>query len=352
MVRALARVDLGAIERNCARLAAVAAPARLCAVVKADGYGHGAVPVARAAQAGGAEWLAVAAAAEAAELRAAGIGGPLLVMGALSEEELGVALGARADVVAWREEFVASLPEGVGIHVKLDTGMGRLGTRDLDEASRVVEAAGDRIAGLMTHFATADEDDPTFLNAQLSRFQDWIARHPGVLVHAANSAATLCEPAARFDLVRCGIAVYGMDPLHRDPAAHGLEPALELASYVAEVKRARPGESAGYGRRFVADRETWIGTIPIGYGDGVRRALTNNADVLVDGRRVPLVGTVSMDNITVDLGDEPVARGAEAVLIGARSGDRILAEEMAARLDTINYEITCGISARVPREYS
>jgi alanine racemase len=352
MVRALARVDLGAIERNCARLAAVAAPARLCAVVKADGYGHGAVPVARAAQAGGAEWLAVAAAAEAAELRAAGIEGPLLVMGALSEEELGVALGARADVVAWREEFVASLPEGVGIHVKLDTGMGRLGTRDLDEASRVVEAAGDRIAGLMTHFATADEDDPTFLNAQLSRFQDWIARHPGVLVHAANSAATLCAPAARFDLVRCGIAVYGMDPLHRDPAAHGLEPALELASYVAEVKRARPGESAGYGRRFVADRETWIGTIPIGYGDGVRRALTNNADVLVDGRRVPLVGTVSMDNITVDLGDEPVARGAEAVLIGARGGNRILAEEMAARLDTINYEITCGISARVPREYS
>jgi alanine racemase len=352
MVRALARVDLGAIERNCARLAVVAAPARLCAVVKADGYGHGAVPVARAAQAGGAEWLAVAAAAEAAELRAAGIDGPLLVMGALSEEELGVALEARADVVAWREEFVASLPEGVGVHVKLDTGMGRLGTRDLDEASQVVEAAGDRIAGLMTHFATADEDDRTFLNVQLSRFQDWIARHPGVLVHAANSAATLCEPAARFDLVRCGIAVYGMDPLHRDPAAHGLEPALELASYVAEVKRARPGESAGYGRRYVADRETWIGTIPIGYGDGVRRALTNNADVLVDGRRVPLVGTVSMDNITVDLGDEPAARGAEAVLIGARGGDRILAEEMAARLDTINYEITCGISARVPREYA
>jgi alanine racemase len=351
MVRALARVDLSAIERNCARLAAVAAPARLCAVVKANGYGHGAVPIARAAQAGGAEWLAVAAAAEAAELRSAGIEGPLLVMGALSAEEVDVALGARADVVAWREDFIASLPEGVGVHVKLDTGMGRLGTRDPDEASRVVEAAGDRIAGLMTHFATADEDDPGFLRDQLRRFERWIARHPGVPAHAANSAATLREPGARFDLVRCGIAVYGMDPFHRDPAVQGLEPALELVSYVAEVKRARPGQSAGYGRRFVADRETWVGTVPIGYGDGVRRALTNNADVLVDGRRVPLVGTVSMDNITVDLGGEPVPRGAEAVLIGARGGERILAEEMADRLGTINYEITCGITARVPREY-
>jgi alanine racemase len=351
MLRALARVDLGAVERNCARLAAVAAPARLCAVVKADGYGHGAVPVARAAQAGGAAWLAVATANEAAELRSAGIDGPLLVMGALSRLELDLALAARADVVAWREDFVASLPDDARIHVKLDTGMGRLGTRDPDEASRVVGAAGDRIAGLMTHFATAD-DDPAFLRDQLDRFARWIARHPGVLVHAANSAATLGEPAARFDLVRCGIAVYGMDPFHRDPADHGLDPALELCSYVAEVKRAAPGESAGYGRRFVAQRETWIGTVPIGYGDGVRRALTNNGDVLVDGRRVPLVGAVSMDNITVDLGDEPVGRGAEIVLIGARGGERILAEEMASRIDTINYEITCGISARVPREYT
>jgi alanine racemase len=351
-VRALARVDLGAIERNCARLAAVAAPARLCAVVKAGGYGHGAVPAARAAQAGGAAWLAVATAAEAAELRGAAIDGPLLVMGALSPDELATAVGARADVVAWREDFIAAVPDGVGVHVKLDTGMGRLGTRDPDEASRVVHAAGDRIAGLMTHFATADEDDPSFLDEQLSRFDRWIARHPGVLVHAANSAATLRAPAARFDLVRCGIAVYGMDPFHRDPAEHDLEPALELVSYVAEVKRAAPGESVGYGRRFVAERETWIGTIPIGYGDGVRRALTNNADVLVDGRRVPLVGTVSMDNITVDLGDDPVERDAEAVLIGARGGERILAEELAARLGTINYEITCGISPRVPREYA
>ena len=350
-MRALARVDLGAIERNCTRLVVAAAPARLCAVVKADGYGHGAVSAARAAQAGGAPWLAVATAGEAFELRTAGIEGPILVMGALSAAELDVAIEAAADVVAWREDFVAALPEKVAVHVKLDTGMGRLGTRDPDEASRVVEAAGGRLAGLMTHFATADEDDQSFLHEQLGRFEDWIARHPGVPVHAANSAATLHEPRARFDMVRCGIAVYGMDPFHRDPADHGLEPALELVSYVAEVKRAHRGQSAGYGRRFVAARDTWLGTIPIGYGDGVRRALTNNADVLVDGRRVPLVGTVSMDNITVDLGDDPPERGAEAVLIGARGGERILAEELAARLGTINYEITCAISARVPREH-
>ena len=352
-MRALARVDLGAIERNCARLAAVAAPAALCAVVKADGYGHGAVAAARAAQAGGAPWLAVATAAEAYELRAAGIDGPVLVMGALSAAELDVAIEARADVVAWREAFVAALPEQVGVHVKLDTGMGRLGTRDPDEAVAGRGGGGRaRIAGLMTHFATADEDDPAFLIEQLERFERWVARHPGIPVHAANSAATLREPRARFDMVRCGIAVYGMDPFHRDPADHGLEPALELVSYVAEVKRALPGQSAGYGRRFVAERETWLGTVPIGYGDGVRRGLANNADVLVDGRRVPLVGTVSMDNITVDLGDEPVERGTEAVLIGARGGERILAEELATRLGTINYEITCGLSSRVPREHT
>jgi alanine racemase len=360
--RALARVDLGAIEHNCARLAAVAAPARLCAVVKADGYGHGAAQAARAAQAGGAQWLAVATADEAEALRAAGLDGPLLVMGALSEAELDVALRARADVVAWDEDFVAAIAARgpAGVHVKLDTGMGRLGTRDAAEADRVAAAVaaadGLRLAGAMTHFATADEDDDAFLQQQLAAFRPWAAalaeRAPGLIVHAANSAATLRQPEAHFGMVRCGIAIYGMDPFHRDPADHGLEPALELVSRVAAVKRAAPGESAGYGRRFVAERETWIATIPIGYGDGVRRGLTNNADVLVEGRRVPLVGTVSMDNITADLGDQPVGRDAEVVLIGARGGERILAEDLATRLGTINYEITCGISARVPREYT
>ncbi len=369
MLRALARVDLGAIRRNCARLAAAAAPAALCAVVKADGYGHGAAAVARAARAGGASWLAVATAPEALALRDAGLDGPLLVLGALGPEELEQALAARADVVAWREEFVDALAgrarvpggAGTGVHVKLDTGMGRLGTREPAEATRVADAIaaapGLRLAGVMTHFATAD-DDPGFLAEQLAAFRPWAdavaARHPGILRHAANSAATLGAPESRLDLVRCGIAVYGMDPFQRDPAGQGLEPALELVSYVAEVKRTAPGQSAGYGRRWTAPRETWVGTIPVGYADGVRRALTNDADVLVGGRRVPLVGAVSMDNITVDLGpgeDVRALRGAEAVLLGRRGDERILAEEWAQRLGTINYEVTCGISARVPREH-
>jgi alanine racemase len=350
--RAVARIDAGAIERNCARLAALA---DLCAVVKADGYGHGAVTAAEAARRGGATRIAVATAGEADELRAAGIGGPILVMGALSPEELDVAVAAAAEVVAWEEAFVAALARRdarLGVHVKLDTGMGRLGTRDPEQASRVVAAVAAapalELAGLMTHFATAD-DDPEFLAAQLARFQAW--RPPAAAPrHAANSAATLGAAAARLDFVRCGIAIYGMDPFHRDPADHGLEPAFELASYVAAVKRTAPGESAGYGRRFVAERDTWLATIPIGYGDGVRRGLTNRADVLVGGRRVPMVGTVSMDNITADLGDEPVEVGTEVVLLGARGDERILAEDWARALDTINYEVTCGIAPRVPRE--
>jgi alanine racemase len=366
-LRALARVDTGAIERNCARLAAAAAPAALCAVVKADGYGHGIVAAARAALAGGASWLAVATAEEARVLRAAGLDGPLLVLGALSPPELDVALEARADIGAWREDFVAAvaahpLGAGTGIHVKLDSGLGRLGIRDLGEADRVADAAaaapGLRLAGAWTHFATADEPDPSFLREQLAVFEPWAravaARHDGVLVHAANSAATLAAPETHFDLVRCGIAIYGLDPFQGDPADNGLEPALELRSYVAEVKRCRAGESAGYGRRFVAARDTWLGTIPIGYGDGVRRGLSDNADVLVDGRRYPLVGTISMDNITIDLGPadaEPPLRGAGAVLIGRDGDERILAEDVARRLGTINYEVTCGISARVPREH-
>jgi alanine racemase len=204
----------------------------------------------------------------------------------------------------------------------------------------------------MTHFATAD-DDPGFAREQLARFVPWAeglrSAHGDLLLHSANSAATLGLPASRLGLVRCGIAVYGMDPFQADPDDHGLEPALELVSYVAEAKRIAPGESAGYGRRFVAAAPTWIGTVPIGYGDGVRRALTNDCDLLVGGRRVPLVGTVSMDNVTVDLGPDPPPRGSPVVLIGAQGGGRVLAEEWARRLGTINYEVTCGITARVPR---
>jgi alanine racemase len=371
VTRATATVDRDAIEHNCARLLETLKGARLCAVVKADGYGHGAVECAGAALRAGAGWLAVVTTDEVAELRDAGIEAPVLIMGPLADRaEIERAIELHADIAVWRERSVvlaaeaAALVSGVArVHVKLDTGMGRLGTRDRGEASRVLAAAeaaaGVRLAGVMTHFATADiPDDDGFFEHQLAAFTDWSdvvrAEHPDVLVHAANSAAVLREPRAHFDMARCGIAVYGLDPCNRDPFAHDLRPALALSSYLAEVKPCRAGESTGYGRRYVADRNTHLGVLPIGYGDGFRRALSGNADVLVAGARLPLVGTISMDSVAVDLGPDPAALelcGAEAVLIGCSGPERITAEELAVRSGTINYEITCGLSARVRRAY-
>jgi alanine racemase len=340
--RALARVDLGAIERNCARL-----PKPLCAVVKANGYGHG--PVAGAALAGGATWLAVATAGEALELREQGVDAPVLVMGALTRDELHVALEADADVVAWTDEVAGAAPR---VHVKLDTGMGRLGTKDRAAALRL--AARPNVTGLMTHFATADERGDDLFPAQLEEFRSFVETvgRDDLVAHAANSAAALRDPASHFDMVRCGIAIYGMDPFHEDPVAHALEPALSLHSWVAAVRRFEPGDSAGYGRRWTAEERCWVATVPIGYGDGWRRGLTNDCDVLIRGRRHPVVGTVSMDNVTVRLGaDTDVEVGDPVVLIGEQGGERILAEEVARRLGTINYEVTTGLLPRVRREH-
>jgi alanine racemase len=208
----------------------------------------------------------------------------------------------------------------------------------------------------MTHLATAEEDDQAFLHAQLARFGDWAAplreRHPRLIVHAENSAALLGNGAVRFDMARCGGAIYGLDPYGVGPERWGLESALELRSWVAALKPCAPGESAGYGRTFVAREATELAVIPLGYGDGIRRTLSNNADVLIAGARRPLVGTVSMDNITADLGGAGgVAPGATVVLLGADGEERIAAEEIAARQGTINYEVTCAIGPRVPRSH-
>jgi alanine racemase len=341
--RAVARIDVGAVERNCTRL-----PKPLCAVVKANGYGHGVVPVVEAALAGGATWLAVATAAEAAELRRLAVDVPVLVMGAVTPDELQIAIDAGADLVAWSEEVAAAAPR---VHVKLDTGMGRLGTRDRELALRL--AAGPNTVGLMTHFATADELDDDLFPAQLEDFAHFVDEvgRDDLLVHAANSAAALRDPASHFDMVRCGVAIYGLDPFQADPAPHGLEPALSLHSWVASLRRIEPGQSVGYGRRWRAQEPTWVATVPVGYGDGWRRALTNNCDVLIRGSRHPLVGTVSMDNVTVALGAEPSADvGDEVVLIGAQGEERILAEEVARWMGTINYEVTTGLLPRIRRE--
>ncbi len=368
VARAVARIDAGAVERNCARLKEELGGAELCAVVKADGYGHGADACATAALAGGAARLAVATGAEAAQIGRRFPQVSLLTMGALTAEDLDTALAAGSDVAVWREGFrqLASArgrAQGtpVRVHVKHDSGMGRLGTPDPAEVLALARAcAADpqlELAGVWTHFATADEpgSDDGFFAEQLERFAAVVdavkAEFPGVTAHAANSAAVFRDRRAHFDMARCGVAVYGLDPFQGDPAERGLEPALSLRSYVADVKRFVVGASAGYGRTWRAPADTWVGVLPLGYGDGVRRGLSNNAEVLIGGRRYPLVGTVSMDNLTVDLGPETeVGAGEEAVLIGGQGGESIRAEEVARRLGTINYEVTCGISTRVPRE--
>ncbi|HEU5105785.1 MAG TPA: alanine racemase [Solirubrobacterales bacterium] len=366
MERALARIDFDAVRANCARLAAeLSEGAELCAVVKADGYGHGADGCAEAALAGGATRLAVATAGEAEQIGRRFQQVPLLTMGALAPEEVDAVISAGSELAVWREDFrrlVADRARAHGhrarLHVKYDSGMGRLGNRDVGEVLDLVRACAEdpdlELAGIWTHFATADELDSDFFEEQLGRFEELVAtvksEHPNVIAHAANSAAVLRERRSHFDMARCGVAIYGLDPFQRDPAEQGLRPAMSLRSRVADVKRFPAGASAGYGRKWRAEVDTWVGVIPLGYGDGVRRALTNNADVLVRGRRHPLVGTVSMDNITIDLGPETeVEPGDEAVLIGSQGEETILAEEMAARLETINYEVTCAISPRVPR---
>ena len=367
MKRAVARIDLGAIERNVDRLAgSLEGDADLCAVVKANAYGHGMVPSAQAALRGGASMLAVATAGEAVTLRKDIPDAPVFVMGALSGEEAAAAFEARAEISIWREasrELLGTLAAETGlvprVHVKHDSGMGRLGLRDSGEVAELIDAVAEdermELAAVWTHFATAD-DDKEFMSEQLERFRAIAEpakeRHPGIAIHAANSAATLREPRSHFDMVRCGVAIYGLDPFGHDPRDHGLEPALELCSYLADVKDFGPGESAGYGRTWTAEEQTWIAPVPIGYGDGWRRALSNNAEALVGGERHPVVGTVSMDNITVDLGPETGAAAFdEVVLIGERDSERILAEDVARALGTINYEVTTGLLPRVEREY-
>jgi alanine racemase len=367
MARALARIDFGAVERNCARLKSeLGDVVELCAVVKADGYGHGADGCVSAALAGGATRLAVATGAEAGQIGRRFPQIPLLTMGALAPDDLEDALAAGSEVAIWHDDFrqlVSARGRAQGrpvrVHVKYDSGMGRLGNPDPAAVLALARACAEDpqldLAGVWTHFATADEPDSDFFDQQLERFSAVAAalkaEFPAISVHAANSAAVFRDRRAHFDMARCGVAIYGLDPFQGDPGERGLEPAMSLRSYVADVKRFAAGDSAGYGQTWRAATDTWVGVLPLGYGDGVRRALSNNAEVLVRGRRHPLVGTVSMDNITVDLGAETdVEPGDEVVLIGSQGEQTILAEELARRIGTINYEVTCGISARVPRE--
>jgi alanine racemase len=328
MSRSEITIDLGALRRNAAALVEAAGGAELWAVVKADAYGHGAADCARAALEGGARALCVATAKEGAALRAELADARILVLSPLAEAEEHAAREAGLEVAV----STPRLPDGLPVHVKVDTGMGRFGMSP-EEAAQIDPG---RVAGVMSHLATADEDDAEFARVQLAAFAAVTERFPGVTRHIANSAATLSIPEARLDAVRCGVALYGLSPFGRDPEEHGLEPVLSWRSYVAQAKALRGGDSTGYGRRFVAERETRIGLVPVGYGDGFRRGLTGT-EVLVAGTRRCVLGTVSMDSFAVELGDE--REGAPVTLVG----DGVVVEEHAPHAGTINYEITTGI---------
>ena len=328
MHRSELTVDLGAVRRNARTLLQVLDGAQLWAVVKANAYGHGAVDVAAAAVDEGSGALCVATVAEGLELRAEFGLARILVMGPTSSSrEVADARDARLELAIWEDE----IPEGVRVHLKLDTGMGRWGLSELPKP-------GADVVGLMTHLATADSD-PAFAEQQVERFREATEPYADLMRHAANSAAALRLPSARFDAARCGIALYGLSPFGEDPAADGLEPALSWRSYLAQVKRLEAGESTGYGRRFVAERPTWIGIVPVGYADGFRRDLTGT-DVRVSGEPRRVVGTISMDAFAVELErEEPV--GAPVTILG----QGVLAEAHARVADTINYELVSGINA-------
>ena len=331
MARSELTVDLGAIRRNARRLLAALDGAELWAVVKADGYGHGAVDVGAAALATGASALCVATVPEGLALRRALGSVRVLVMGPASSREIADAREAELELVIGDGE----IPEGVRVHVKLDTGMGRWGLAELPAPTR-------EVVGLMSHFASAD-CDAAFTEQQVVRFRAATDAHSYLTRHLANSAGALRYPSARFDAARCGIALYGISPFGTDPAEDGLEPALRWDSQLAQVRQLQPGQSTGYGRRFVAERPTWVGIVPVGYADGFRRGLTGT-EIRVAGEPRRVVGTISMDAFAVEL-DRALPVGTPVTLLG----HGVQAEAHARVAGTIAYELVTGINRSADR---
>ena len=369
-----AEIDLAAIAHNVGVVRRTVAPAAVWAVVKADGYGHGVIAVANTALAAGASGLCVALVDEGLELRRAGITAPVLVLSEQPVDQAAAMVAADLTPTVYSSAVVTALADAaaaarqvLGVHLKIDTGMHRVGVAPADALALVeaiVAAPSLRLAGIFTHLACADDPDSDDNALQLQRFEGALAAvraagHTVALVHAANSAAALALPASHHDLVRLGVAMYGIAPGPGVADRCGeLHPALSLRSRVSMVKRVAAGERISYGLRHRFATDTVVATVPIGFADGVpRRLYGSGAEVLLHGRRVPIVGVVTMDQLMVDCSmlDDPdaVAVGDEVVLIGTQHGpagtDTVRAEEWAARLDTIAYEIVCGISKRIER---
>jgi alanine racemase len=367
---AWAEVDLAAIRHNAAGLASRAAPAELCAVVKAGGYGHGAVEVARAALAGGAARLAVALVEEGRELRRSGITAPVLILSEPPADAMPEVVAARLTPTIYTRPGLAAIHAAaaagttarrpVPVHVKVDTGMHRVGAAPDEAVALAAAVAADpglHLEGFWTHLAVSDEVDNPFNQTQFDRYEAALDRLAArgvrpVIRHASNSGGTLWHPRGRYDMVRCGIALYGLPPAARPPVPE-LRAAMSLKARISYVKPVAAGERLSYGLRYEVPTDSVVATVPLGYADGVPRRLSaRGGQVLIGGRRRPLAGTVTMDQILVDCGPgAAVAAGDEVVLIGRQGDELIGAWEWATATETIAYEVVCGISGRVPRVY-
>jgi len=365
-MHAEALVDLDAIAGNVAAIRARVTPSMVMAVVKAGGYGHGAVQSARAALRGGASWLGVVHVQEALELRAAGIGAPLLCLMAIGTEDHAAAIKGGIDLAAGTTDMVARIAAAAAkegtpgrVHLKADTGLSRGGAAAAEWPS-VVDAAlhaQDRgqlkVAGLWSHFAASDEPGNPSVNEQLTAFREAVehAEKAGVapeVRHIANTAAAITVPAARYDMVRVGGGIYGLSTLPGG-APGWLRPAMTLRARLAQVKRVPAGTGVSYNHRYVTTAETTLGLLPLGYADGVPRSARGHALVFARGRRWPIAGTVCMDQFVIDFGDEPVLAGEEVVLWGPGDNGEATAQEWGETLGTISYDLVCGLGTRVPR---
>jgi len=356
-------VDLDAIRHNVREISRVVAPAQFCAVVKADGYGHGDVPVAEAALEAGADRLAVATVTEGMRLREAGIEAPVLLLSEATDADVATLIANHLTPTVYSEGYLSALAEGadepLAIHVKLDTGMHRVGTDEATAAGLVARIQDDpalRLEGLWTHFPSA-EDDAAFTGAQIKQLRQFVDLHTAAgavpdLVHAANSAGALLYPEARFDMVRIGLAMYGCYPSPACREVATLQPAMRVVSQVVHTKRLPAGSRPAYGRIRPLEEESTVATIPIGYADGITRRLAKiGGEVLIGGKRRPYSGVVTMDQIVITMGDDPVQIGDEVVLLGGQGDEEIDADEWAERLDSVSWEVLCGFGPRLPRRY-
>ncbi len=367
---AWAEVELGAIAHNLREIRRITQPqARIMAIVKANAYGHGAVQVSRTALENGASYLGVAIFHEAMELRSAGINAPILILGYNPKEhvEQTIREGITQTVYSLKAAQIVSrvaqnIDRKAKIHIKIDTGMSRLGfpvdDGTVDKIKQIAALESIEIEGIFTHFAVSDIADKTFTHQQLARFVELNAKLqangvPIPIKHAANTGGIIDLPESHLDMVRLGISLYGLypsDEVHKEKIQ--LKPALTLKADVAHIKEVLPGVSVSYGRRYTTGDKTWIATVPLGYADGYSRLLSSKAEVLIKGQRAKVVGTICMDQLMVDVGHIPgVKLGDEVVLIGRQGQDEIFADELAGHLGTINYEIVCMLSDRIPRIY-